>query len=82
MIAVHGTQLPGEACACPADNANLLECNDDYCSVAQSTSGITLERVVAGACYLIRLGGWSRDGTFENAQRARSMLDIGVVCDE
>ncbi len=82
MVAVYGTQVPAEACACPTDNANLLECNDDFCSIAQSTSGITLERVVGGACYLIRLGGWSRDGTFEDAQRARSTLDIGVICDE
>jgi len=82
MVAVYGTQLPGEACSCPTDNANLLECNDDYCSIAQSTSGITLERVVANACYLIRVGGWSVDGTFAHAQRARSTLDIGVVCDE
>jgi len=82
MVAVYGTHLPSEACACPTDNANLLECNDDYCSFAQSTSGITLERVVQGACYLIRVGGWSPDGTFENADRARSTLDIGLLCDD
>lgn len=82
MVTVYGTHVPGEACACPTDNANLLECNDDYCSFAQSTSGITLERAVAGACYLIRVGGWSSDGTFEGAARARSTLDIGLFCDE
>lgn len=80
MLAVYGTNESGGACPCPEDNTDLLICNDDYCGGFGTLSGLILDDVVEGACYLFRVGGWSRDGTEASAQRGRSELDIGMIC--
>ena len=53
-----------ETCACPADNANFLGCNDDDpnnpCGKGGGGFHSTLEiPVVSGTCYKIRVGGFS-----------------------
>jgi len=80
MLAVYGDSDASGACVCPDGNEQLLVCNDDYCGGAATLSGLILEDVVGGACYTIRVGGWSQDGTAASAQRGVSQLDIGVFC--
>jgi len=80
MLAVYGSNASGDVCPCPANNDQLLICNDDYCGGFGTLSGLILENVVSGACYTIRVGGWSRDGTEASSQRGTSELEIGVIC--
>ncbi len=81
ILAVYGANDPDDGCLCPSDNDQLLQCNDDFCGFSATVSGLTVEGVVANACYLIRVGGWSPDGTPETADRGISEIDIGVFCD-
>ena len=46
-----------EGCACTPDDGDLLVCNDDGDGCADYTS-IAEAETVAGACYLIRVGGY------------------------
>ncbi|MGB0715115.1 MAG: hypothetical protein ACPGXK_04505 [Phycisphaerae bacterium] len=80
MLSVHGTHQSDGTCVCPGDNESLLACDDDFCGGA-STSAIFLDDVVEGACYLIRVGGWSPDGTAASADVAAGMLEITQACD-
>lgn len=84
MLAVYASEggVSGESgCACPADNESLLACNDDFCGFAATVSGVTIEDVIEGGCYLLRVGGWSADGTPATTHRGVSRLDIGFFCD-
>jgi len=80
MLAVYGDESAGGSCPCPDNNDQLLICNDDYCGGFGTLSGLILPEVVGGACYTIRVGGWSLDGTEASSQRGRSELDIAVFC--
>lgn len=79
MLAVFGNQEPGSECTCPSDNTDLLSCDDDFCGGA-STSAVFLDDVLEGACYTIRVGGWSPDGTAAAAAVAAGKLQIEVQC--
>jgi len=81
MLAVYGDHDAAGTCTCPEGTEGLLVCNDDYCGGAGTLSGLILEDVAAGACYTIRVGGWSLDGTRVSAQRGVSELDIGMFCE-
>lgn len=80
MLAVYGSGVPDAACVCPAAAEQLLACDDDFCGFAQTVSGLTVQNVVRGACYTIRVGGWSPDGTSAAVERGVSELDIGMFC--
>lgn len=80
MLAVYGSTVES-GCVCPSDGAALLSCNDDFCSGFSSPSGVTVFNVVEGGCYLIRVGGWSNEGSGIDARRGIGELDIGVLCD-
>jgi hypothetical protein len=83
MLAVYGTNEPGSPCVCPTDNDTLVACNDDACSPAGgAASALTVEDVVEGACYTIRVGGWSSDGAEEGAARGEGALEITAICSE
>jgi len=79
VLAVFGdhTVVP----ECPgSSNATQLICDDDYCPDSSTGSGVQAT-VVVGAGYIIRVGGWSSDGTDEQAAQGVSELDIGFLCD-
>lgn len=78
MLAVFGS-VDG-ACDCPADNAQLLECNDDFCGPG-SVSAVTIDHVAEGACLSIRVGGWAGAGSATDASQGVSELDISMQCD-
>ena len=80
MAAVYGSNEPNGACLCPDDVQASLACDDDSCSGPGGPPVITYSSAVAGACYLIRVGGWSSDGTDAGASRGLSQLQIGMVC--
>lgn len=80
MLAVYGTHDPNGVCACPDDNGSLLECDDDFCA-GGSVSAVFVDGVVENACYKIRVGGWSSEGTADNARQGQSELDIVMRCD-
>ncbi|MCH8969250.1 MAG: hypothetical protein IIA66_09055 [Planctomycetes bacterium] len=46
-----------DGCACPASDANMLGCNDDFGGPCGFTSQVTVP-VNSGNCYKIRIGGW------------------------
>jgi hypothetical protein len=47
------------SCVCPTDSSTLVVCNDDGCGVPFTAPPSTLTvPVVAGVCYLIRVGGY------------------------
>jgi len=79
ILSVYGSGVLGE-CQCPADNATLLSCDDDSCG-GFATSSVAGTPVVEGACYILRVGGYSNDATDAGAARGLSRLDIGVLCD-
>jgi hypothetical protein len=81
MLAIYGTNQPDEACLCPINNDNLLECDDDFCGPA-SAPAVVVEDIVEGGCYTIRVGGWAWDGTRNGARQGISELDIRVRCDD
>ena len=81
MLAVYGSSSADHDCVCPADNSDLLECDDDFCGAA-SVSAVIIDGVVEGACYSIRVGGWSWDGTSNGAQQGLSELDIRMRCED
>ncbi len=80
MLAVYVDESADGSCTCPVESTTLAACNDDFCFAFGSTSGVDLS-VQGGACYTIRVGGWSPDGTAVSAARGLSELDIGVFCD-
>jgi hypothetical protein len=50
-------------CGCPADNANIVECDDDACEgvdVEDLQSEMSFP-VTAGQCYKLRVGGWNNE---------------------
>lgn len=81
LLAVYGTSDSGAGCLCPQDNDHLLICDDDGCGGFGNPSAAILP-VVAGGCYLIRVGGWSGTGDAAGASRGVSRLDIGLLCDD
>lgn len=50
---------------CPAQDADLIACNDDFGSCAGSSSRILFD-VAAGETYLLRLGGWGETAPGES----------------
>ena len=78
MLAVYGDDTVD--LACPVDNDDLLMCNDDFCPGSATVSGAQA-RVSQDAVYLIRVGGWSADGTSADADQGTGELDIGFLCD-
>lgn len=69
----------GGACVCPDKGELPLVCNDDACS--PGGPAIASTEVAEGACYVIRVAGYSLDQTEAGAARGISRLDIGVLCD-
>jgi hypothetical protein len=65
---------------CPTDNQQLLACDDDFCAASSAPSAVRIEDVVKGACYTIRVGGWSQTGVDLDAARGTFQLDVGVFC--
>jgi hypothetical protein len=82
MLAVYGSNVPDGTCTCPEDDATQLTCDDDSCGGFGTTAIGTVEQAVEGACYLIRVGGWSIDQTPAGADRGIAQIDIGMVCNE
>jgi hypothetical protein len=80
MLAVYGSNRPGDSCGCPTDNSDLLECDDDFCG-GGSASAVVIDGAVEGACYTIRVGGWSWDGTESGTRQGTSELDIRMRCE-
>jgi len=80
MLAVYTFGNPDGLCACPTDNAQLLQCNDDFCGPV-STSAVIIDRVLKDTCYTIRVGGWSLQGTATSASQGVSELDIVLECE-
>lgn len=80
-LAIYGSNQADGTCICPTDDTLIRACNDDFCGVAATTSGVTVERVVGGACYTIRVGSWAMAASPDAAQRGVSEIDIGVFCD-
>jgi len=81
VLAIYGAGDASAGCACPADNETLLICDDDGCGGFGNPSAATLP-AVEGACYLIRVGGWSSSGDASGTDKGVSRLDIGVLCDD
>ncbi len=83
MIQVFGNHT-ATCPSCPiSNNMQSLGCSDDNCSAccAEQASETRIDGIKEGACYLIRMGGWSQIGSTSDARQAESGLDIGVVCD-
>lgn len=80
MLSVHGGHDPAAGCSCPDDNSDLLVCDDDSCGGFSAASVASVERVVEGACYTIRVGGWSNDGTIPGTARGKVEFDVLMVC--
>lgn len=81
LLAVYGTGEPNATCTCDGLEGTLLTCDDDACGGFGAASAITIPDVVAGACYVIRVGGWAFPDTEVGAGRGPGTLDIGVVCE-
>ncbi len=81
MLAVYGSHSPDADCTCPLDNSKLLECDDDFCG-GGSVSAVVIDGVVEGACYTIRVGGWSWDGTRNGARQGLSEIEVRVRCED
>ena len=79
MLAVYGTSDPNDACTCQVEESRLLACDDDFCG-GGSVSAVVLDDVVEGACFTIRVGGWSNDGSAEQAKQGLSELDVRMEC--
>ncbi len=80
MLAVYGTNEPDVDCVCPPPSADLLACDDDFCG-GGSVSAVVLDDVRTDACYSIRVGGWSGEGTASTAAQGTSELDIRMECE-
>lgn len=78
-LAVYGAGDASCACTDKAD-AVPLACDDDACGSFQSGGLISIP-AAEGACYLIRVGGWSSDFTETGAARGLSQLEIGMLCE-
>jgi len=48
----------GAVCPCPTTSAGLITCGDDTCGISGGPSQVSFN-VSAGACYTIRVSGWS-----------------------
>jgi len=79
-LAVYASPTGTDQCECPDPGDVPTACNDDFCLPFRATSGVDLA-VTQGTCYLIRVGGWSPDGTPDAAERGVSELDIGYFCE-
>jgi hypothetical protein len=55
MLAVYDG---GSTCSCPFSNAGLVACGDDTCGFGGGPAIVEVD-VVAGRCYVIRVGGWA-----------------------
>ena len=62
----------GAVCPCPTTSAGVITCGDDTCGIGGGPSQVTFN-VTAGACYTIRLAGWS-DST------GTGILDVYTTC--
>ena len=80
MVAIYGTNESDGDCGCPGDMDASLACDDDSCGGPGGPAVATYENAVEGACYQIRVGGWSSDGTDAATARGLAHLDIGMVC--
>jgi len=80
MVAIYGSNGADGACACPGDTGASLACDDDSCGGPGGPGVITYDGAIQGACYLIRVGGWSSDGTDAATSRDRGQLEIGIIC--
>ena len=74
-----------ETCACPADNANFLGCNDDDpnnpCGAGGGGFHSTLEiPVVSGTCYKIRVGGFSDGDIGTGTLQLNKLVPTGACC--
>ena len=82
VLAVYGANDSSGGCSCPdKTNNTLTACDDDSCGGFQTGSVVSIPGVVAGACYTIRVGGWSSDSGEAGTARGFSQIDIGMLCD-
>ncbi len=82
VLAVYGPDESGGECACPEKtNSTLLACDDDSCGGFATGSVVSIPALVEGACYTIRVGGWSSDSGDLEAERGFSQLDFGMLCE-
>ena len=80
MMAVYGFP-EGSPDPCPiAGNADLLECNDDFCPGFATTEGISTN-VLRGDLLKIAVGGWAPTNDDASAGRGATEMDIGFICD-
>ncbi len=80
MVAIYGSNETDGQCVCPDAAGASLACDDDSCAGPGGPAVVTYDGAVQGACYLIRVGGWSSDGTDAAASRGRGQAQIGMVC--
>ncbi|MHC4697009.1 MAG: sialidase family protein [Planctomycetota bacterium] len=72
VLAVYGDG--GPTCTCPTDESTLEACGDDTCGVGGGPSVVAVP-VEGGACYLLRVAGWS-------STKGIGELDVQVECDD
>ena len=71
-LADYGTQIAVyDGCACPADAATLIGCNEDGVGCGAGTGSEIIFEVVAGACYKISVGG-----TFANTGTGTLIVEL------
>ncbi len=81
ILSVYGNDRGNLECPGPGNNnADLLECNDEYCRGSGTASGVHWD-AVEGAVYLLRQGGWSANGEAFDAAQGVSQFHIGFLCD-
>ncbi|MFQ5589776.1 MAG: hypothetical protein ACE5HE_01305 [Phycisphaerae bacterium] len=82
MLAVFGDHSANPRCPTTGgDNGDLLVCNDDYCTGSGTVSGVQWT-TSEGGVYILRMGGWSADGTVIDAGQGISEMHVGFLCDE
>ncbi|MBI1826194.1 MAG: hypothetical protein HY287_10440 [Planctomycetes bacterium] len=80
VIELFGTNQPDAGCHCVPDPSESLAIDDDGCGAMGSGSSIHFPCAAAGACFLIRIGGFSEDGTLSVATRGVARTQIGMLC--
>jgi hypothetical protein len=80
VIEIYSTNQPGDPCPCEPDPSQSLAFDDDGCGSAGSGFSLHFGCAVGGSCILIRVGGFSEDGTLLGATRGIARMRIGILC--
>jgi len=80
VIEIYGGNQAGADCQCPLDSSTSLASDDDGCGKAGAGSSLYFPCATANSCFLIRVGGYSPDGTAAGAPRGATRIRIGMIC--